>query len=287
MATLLAATGMLLRLPGFAEAGGGRLTIDHVNADGVAGMMALGAHAFIGLSIDQTLRNRWIRVTFMALALFPLTAMVYTGTRGGILAFLAGVALYVLPYCGSKRKIAAIVGATIAVVSVVYTVVNNQSVYTRFEKSYDTGHMSGREKIYPASIEMISEKPLLGWGPIMLLFELGPRSLGKELMDPHNLFLYLLMEVGLLGAIPFLIGFGLCMRAAWTARSGSLGLFPLVWLTTLLVGSMSGTPLRSKLFWLVLMVSLASGASIVKQHKRKNLIIRTILRHSQKRGIAL
>ena len=124
---------------------------------------------------------------------------------------------------------------------------------------------------------MISEKPLLGWRPVVLIYELGPRSLGRKWMDPHNLFLYLLMEVGLLGTMPFLIGLGLCMRAAWTARVSSLGLFPLVWLVTMLVNGMLGTPLANKTLWLVFMVSLAAGASTVKQLKRKNLMIRTIL----------
>jgi len=287
MATLLAATGMLLGLPGFAQAmKGGRLTVEGLNADGATLLMALGAHALIGLGFgtEQRLRNIWMRVTFLAMALVPLTAMVYTGTRGGIIAFLAGVVLYVLPYCGSKRKMAAVVGATIAVVCVVYLVVNNQDIWSRFEKSYNTGDSSGRDRIYAASIEMISEKPLLGWRPIVFIDQLGPRA-GWRKQDPHNLVFYLLLEGGLLGATPFLIGLGLCMRAAWTARVGSLGLFPLVLFSTMLVNSMTITPLHLKALWLVFIVSLASGASTVKQYRRKNLMIRTIRKHFQKRSI--
>jgi O-antigen ligase len=276
---------MLLALPGFAQATGGeRLTVAGFNADAFALMMALGAQALIGVSIDQTLRNIWMRVTFLAMSLLPSTAMIYTGTRGGIIAFLAGAALYLLPYCGSKRKMAAILGATIAVVCVVYIVVNNQNILLRFERFYNTGDTSGRDRIYAASIEMISEKPLLGWQPIVLGYELGPR-VGKVGMDPHNLVFFLLLEGGLLGATPFLIGLGLCVRAAWTARVGSLGVFPLVWLTTMIVDSMTISALVYKSLWFVLMVSLASGASTVKQYKRKNLMIRSVLQHSQKRNI--
>jgi O-antigen ligase len=281
IATLLAATGMLLALPGFVAVGKeGRLTIQGHNADGAALLMALGAHALIGfgIGIEQTRRNIWMRVTFLAMSLFPITAMVYTGARGGVISFLAGVALYILPYCGSKRKMAAILGASILVVGVVYNVVNNQNVLSRFERSYNTGETAGRDRIYVASIEMISEKPLLGWGYGILLYELGPRGYGTKMVDPHNLFLYLLLEVGLLGTIPFLMGLGLCIRAAWTARVSSLGPFPLAWLVTMLVESMIGTTLASNLLWLVLIVSLAAGASTIKQYKRKNLMIRTILR---------
>jgi O-antigen ligase len=210
------------------------------------------------------------------MSLLPLTAMVYTGTRGGIIAFVAAVALYVLPYRGSKRKMVAIWGAAIAVVGVVYMVVNTPTILLRLEKTYNTGDMSGRNRIYAASIEMISEKPLLGWQPVVFAYELGGR-VGKPDMDPHNLVLYLLVEGGLLSTIPFLVGFGLCVRAAWIARVGSLGLFPLVWSITMLVDSMTITTLLFKPLWLVLIVSLASGAAIAKQNQRKNLMIRTIL----------
>src|SRR5262249_18392152 len=153
--------------------------------------------------------NIWTRVTFMAMAMLPLTAMVYTGSRGGIVAFLIGVVLYALPYCGSKRKILAILGVAIAVVGLVYTAVNDQSTLSRLERTYENGDTAGRDKITAASIEMISEKPLLGWQPVVLWYELGARTSSPFIKrDAHNLFLHLLLEVGLLGATPFLIGLG-------------------------------------------------------------------------------
>src|SRR5207244_1509334 len=162
-----------------------------------------------------------------------------TGSRGGIVAFLIGVALYVLPYRRSKRKMIAILGVVIAVVGFVYTVVNDQSTLSRLERTYETGDTAGRDKITAASKEMISEKPLLGWRPVVLWYELGARTRSPFIIrDAHNLFLHLLLEVGLLGATPFLIGLGLCVRAAWTARVCSLGLLPLVLLVTMIVGNM-------------------------------------------------
>jgi O-antigen ligase len=285
-ATLLSAIGMLLGLPGFSETwGGGRLSTAGFNPNGLAIIMALGSQALIGFGIEQTRRNIWMRVTFMAMSLFPLTAMVYTGSRGGIVAFLIGVALYALPYRRSKRKMIAILGVTIAVVSIIYAVVNDEATLSRFERSYDTGDTAGRDQIFAASIEMIAEKPLLGWGPVVLWYELGTRTRSPFIVrDAHNLFLHLLLEVGLLGAMPFFIGLGLCVRAAWTARVRSLGLLPLVWLITMIVASMSGTLLLAKSLWLVLALSLAFGEATVKQYKRKNLMIRAILQHSQKRN---
>src|SRR5437763_14494762 len=113
--------------------------------------MALVAQALIGFGIDQTRRNKWIRVTFMAVSLLPLMAMVYTGSRGGIIAFLTGVAVYALPYRGSKRKMIAILGLAITVVSIIYFVVSDQSTMSRFERSYEKGITAGRDRLFAVS----------------------------------------------------------------------------------------------------------------------------------------
>src|SRR5436190_6813041 len=97
---------------------------------------------------------------FMDVSLLPLITMVYTGSRGGIIAFLTGVAVYALPYRRSKRKMTAILGAAIAVVSIIYFVVSDQSTMSRFERSYEKGDTAGRDRIFAVSVEMISEKPL-------------------------------------------------------------------------------------------------------------------------------
>jgi O-antigen ligase len=284
IATLLVAIGLLLELPGFSRIRGGRVSVAGANPNAFAIIVALGAQALIGFGIEQIRRNIWMRVTFMALSLFPLIVMVYTGSRGGILAFLAGVVVYALPYRSSKRKMAAILGVTIAVVGVVYIVVNDQSTLSRLESTYNTGDTAGRDGLFAASVDMISEKPLLGWGAVVWTYELGPREgKGYKFRGAHNLILDLLMECGLLGAILCLIGLGLCVRAAWTARVHSLGLLALAWLITMIIASMSGPWLGTKSLWLVLALSLASGASTVKQYKRKNLMIRPILQDVYKR----
>jgi O-antigen ligase len=285
IATLLAATAMLLGLPGFVEMREGRLSTMGANPNGLAALMALTAQALIGLGIYHTLGNIWMRVTCMAMSLVPITAMVYTGSRGGMLAFLTGIVAYALPYSGSKRKMTAILGVAIAVVGVIYTVISDQTTLSRVESSYYKDETAGRDKLFAAAKEMIAEKPLLGWQPIVFNYELGART-GRRVVDAHNLFFHLLMEGGLVGATPFLIGLGLCMRAAWTARACSLGILPLVWLITMIVLSMSGTWLTAKLLWFVLALNLASEAFIVKQYKRNNMTLRTILQYSQKRHSA-
>ena len=111
--------------------------------------------------------------------------------------------------------------------------------------------------------EMISEQPILGWQPINWYYELGRRvggnwtSIGR---DAHNLFLSVLLQVGVIGAIPFLIGLWLCGQSAWMARTRSLGLLPLALVITVLAVGMSATTLGLKLHWFILSLALAAGS---------------------------
>ena len=284
VASLLLATGMLLGLPGFSQTPGKhieeRLTVAEINPNTLANLMALAAVALIGLSLDKTLRSTWRRAIFVAMCLPLLTAVVYTGSRAGMATCLIGAAFYALPYRRSKRKMAAIVGAAIAVVGLIFIVVRNPVALSRWERTYDKGDTAGRDKIFTASAEMISAKPFFGWQPIVFQYELGPR-VGYVRRDAHNLFLHLLMEVGLLGTLPFLVGLWLCARAAWKARAGNLGLLPLALWVVLMVGNMSGTGLAKKGFWLVLALSLASGAVIAKQHHQRRIVVINTPKHAK------
>ena len=121
--------------------------------------------------------------------------------------------------------------------------------------------MAGREKIFPAAWGMFQEKPLFGWGPVRHYYELGSR-LGQPTRDPHNLYLWLLVETGLLGAIPFFAGLWLCWHAAWKARHSIQGVVPVAMMLCLLVNNAKGTGLTDKLSWIILAYALASSSSV-------------------------
>ena len=48
-----------------------------------------------------------------------------------------------------------------------------------------------REKIFPEAVGMILERPLIGWGPLNHVWELGPR-VGHPFRDEHNVYLSIL-----------------------------------------------------------------------------------------------
>ena len=130
----------------------------------------------------------------------------------------------------------------------------------RWEKTFYEGDVAGRDRIFEAGLELFQEEPLFGWGPVRFWYELGHR-LGLSKRDPHDLYLWILIETGLLGAIPFFSGLWLCVHAAWKSRYRVHGILPLVMILFMLVINLKGTWLKDKVLWVVLAYALASGSS--------------------------
>ena len=140
---------------------------------------------------------------------------------------------------------------------------------SRLGEAYSEGNVAGRDRIYPAALEMIVERPILGWGNEFSR-ELGKRThaLGGE-RDAHSLVLHLFLEVGAMGAVPFLVGLWLCAQAAWKSRSGSLGVLPLALLSTVFAVNLAHTWLSHKLMWLVLALALAAASTSHRGQDRR------------------
>jgi O-antigen ligase len=140
----------------------------------------------------------------------------------------------------------------------------HQTVLSRFEEG-TAGNLAGRQVIIPASLKMIIERPLFGWQPVAYWEELGHR-IGNiwSVRDAHNLLLHLLLEVGLLGAIPFLIGLAICVLGAWKARTGKFGNLPFALLMMTLAANLTHTYLARKPQWLILALAVAAAKTAQK-----------------------
>jgi O-antigen ligase len=255
------ALGSVLQIPGFSETTMGtneRTTVLGFNPNYLGGLMALAAVMLVGLCLNVIFKrfNLLSKMLLIAMILPLLTMMIGTGSRGSILAFMAGCFVYSAPFWKSKRKWAAIVLVLLCSIVLVYVAVNNPVLSERMQQSYYEGNLAGRERIFPEAIEMILERPIFGWHPAELDF------------DPHSLFLHLLLEVGMVGALPFCVGLWLCGRAAWKARLGNLGLLPIALLATLLVANMSGTGLLAKETWLALTLAVAAESTLARRSRK-------------------
>ena len=282
ISSVVASLGLVFELPGFvvksAEIVGERATVTGFNANEFATVVSLATISLIGILLDKKPKSLFYKLVLMSLSLPLMTALIYTGSRTACLVLLIGAVLLTLPYRSSKRKTAAVVWVSLAIISAIYITVNDPAMSSRWRLTYEKGDTAGRDKIFLASLEMFAERPLIGWGPVQIWYELGSRT-GSKTRDTHNLFLHLLLEVGLIGTIPFCIGLYQCYRAAWKARTGSLGLLPFALVIAVLASNMALTYLTRKPIWVILAIAPAAAvASSSFTSKTKVRMRRAVMR---------
>jgi len=261
----------------------GRVTSLGVNPNTIAGVLSIGLLALVGLAYGQ--KNIDIKVRRLAWLSFGVlvAAIIATGSRGAIIALMVGLVAFLLRGRSLATKLKAGLIVLVSISSLVWASYQIEYVRERWERTFAEGDVAGREHIFREAWSLFEEKPLFGWGPIGCWYELSAR-LGdpKWSKDPHNLYLWILVETGLLGAIPFFSGLWLCVHAAWRTRHGIHGILPLMMIFCLLVINLKGTWLTGKLFWIVLAYALASGsyATLPWQWRQRTLPTNTVLRTS-------
>jgi O-antigen ligase len=259
--TLVLATLLLLGITRDVSTQGRVASTFQENPNGLATVLSLGLLALFGLAYGRGMDNWKARLLFWFGSGIIAIPIVQTGSRGAVVALAASLAVFFLRgrSPATKLKLGMIGLAGIALLAVASYQI--EAVRVRWERTFYDESFAGRERIYPEAVGMILEKPLTGWGPVNHLWELGAR-LGLQTRDEHNVYLWVLAEVGILGALPFFVGLWLCLRAAWKARHNIQGILPLVMLLFILVSSMKGTLLNRKYFWVVLSYAMASASYI-------------------------
>jgi O-antigen ligase len=243
---------------------GGRVgAFEAANPNNLAAVLSLGFLALAGLSYGQNENQLKYRVFCWIGAAIVGIAIALTGSRGAILAIVG--TLFFLLFRGrslaTQLKFAAV--ALVAMALLAAASYQVEAVRARWERTFYEESLAGRERIFPEAVDMILERPILGWGPIVHLWELGPR-LGWPMRDEHNSYLYLLAEGGIVGALPFFAGLWVSLRCAWRGRRGIAGLVPLLMLMFILLLSMKGTLHHRKYYWLVVGYVLAASTYKVR-----------------------
>ena len=165
-----------------------------------------------------------------------------------------------LPLGRRGRRIAAIVLGIVTLVGTGYLLVSDPTALGRWTKTVSQGDTAGRDVLFAVSWRMFLERPILGWGSAEMYYELGSR-LNLPVRGPHNLYLGLLAEGGIVGAFPFLVGLWLCTRAAWRARAGCFGVLPLASQIGMLIGSVSLGMMYQTQMWIVMAVAVGAGSA--------------------------
>lgn len=249
------------------QTGAERLTAFGQNANNSAMIFAAGLLALIGLAFAQVTAGRrgsLSRVVALASCAVIGVAIVQTGSRGGLASLASGLLVFAVGGQNALARARNLLVGLAGLAALAWVASHSPVMRNRIANAAETGNMAGRERIYPTLWTMFRQKPVFGWGPVNNKYELGMRlwEQQRRRRDSHNIVLELLSATGILAAVPFFLGVGACVWAAWRARTRPLGMLPLALMTSLLAANMSGNWIAGKLFWVILAYALASACPI-------------------------
>ena len=224
-------------------------------------ILASGLVSTLGLSLSALSPPRWLRLAVVPICVAFAIAIIQSGSRGGFLCALIGVAVFSLrgATVGARARNAFLALIGVAVLAI--GAWQSEMMRHRFEETAQQGRLAGREVIFPAALEMFRERPLMGWGPIENHFEIARRIRELDLprRDPHNLVLELVTSVGVVGALPFLLAVGMIVAYAIQARHTIAGHLPLALLACVLTATISGSWIAAKVLWLGFAIAEAAS----------------------------
>lgn len=273
-ALVAALMGLGIFRTSFETARGTRLSFAGGNSNQVGGTLMLGLLTLVGLAYTAHLTGRLWKWLVPMIAIPVAFAIMETGSRGSVVGLVGGLTAFVLAGQKLGTRMRNLVIFAMAAGVVYFAVYSTMISRSRWEEAVETRRLTGRERIYPAAIAMFMQKPIQGWGPEANRRELGMRVplLGARSLDTHNMYLHVLTEVGVLGAIPFFIGLGLCLRSALRARSTPHGLLPIVLTSAVLIATLASNWALRKPLWLVLSYAAASGAGATQKRRRRSTL---------------
>jgi len=237
-----------------------RATVFGQNANRAARVLLAGALICPGLVVGRAkIAFRPSILVWPVMAIIVL-AMIMGGSRGGLIAFAAG--LWMFSMTGNSIAIRArnIAVTMLLLGAAAFAALKSPLMQERLQMAAQ-GNMAQRQVIFPAAFGMFKKKPIIGYGPsnqYVLAVRLGLPPKLHETRDTHNLFLEVLTATGVLGAIPFFWALWRCCWDAWKARRGIEGILPAAQMMSTMVGNLSGNYIALKLQWVLFAYAMAS-----------------------------
>lgn len=149
--------------------------------------------------------SRWMRLLFALGVPLLLSTLGVTGSRASILGFL-GAAIY-LWWTSRNRILVGIVGLTVLVAGFLILPEQYQTRYSSMTNSELDASSQGRVTVWKKGARMVIDRPLFGVG-IDCFGTANAASYSGEgrrsYLRPHNLFVQVFAEVGLIGGLLFL-----------------------------------------------------------------------------------
>ena len=241
------------------------------------------AGAFWGICAMIPLwKRRWVRVLNAGLAALPALAVALTQSRAGYLAIISvGLLLGVVRW----RKVLLLLPIGVAVVVVVMPTTaarmmmgigQSDTGIGEPEHDMDTITAGRTTDIWPHVIEQIANSPILGHGRLGILRTPARDkiavSMGHCPSHPHNAYLELMIDSGLIGTTLVLLFFGGCFRVCvrlfrvrGVPLASAVGAMALAQLVARLVSGLSGRSLFPIQSMFLLLAALAVAMRMAVQ----------------------
>lgn len=168
------------------------------------------------------------QIVLLGLLVANFAFLVGTGSRGGFVALVVGVILFAINFrkqLGGKLLVGMGFATLLLSVSAVmmvkfteYNVMFDRLAATEFEGVVP----DSRSWAFKIALERIPENPVLGHGPQIRLIQEENRQIRNYHPFggyPHNLILFLLYTVGIIGLFAYLVFFFALFRRWWSSRN--------------------------------------------------------------------
>jgi O-antigen ligase len=250
--------GLLQATTGLVQWGEERAGVLTENPNTVGALFAIAIIAGVGWLREYANGSRTTRLVVIGGMALIAVQLVQTQSRGAMLALGLGALTFALTAQRLTGKLKMAVVGAIVIGTVGSIVLRSDLARERWTAVFQERNLGGREYIYPAAWQMISEQPITGWGPVNHFYELGSRT-GEETMEEHNLLLFVLAEGGAFTAIPYIIGLVSAVVLAVRARRRGGGIAALALLVTLATINVSNVFHNRKVQWVL--IAFAVGAA--------------------------
>ncbi|HEY2469484.1 MAG TPA: O-antigen ligase family protein [Terracidiphilus sp.] len=245
----------------------GRASTFGTNPNTVGGLLALGFTILAAYLLAS--RRWWLRTGAVPAMVLVGKAILETGSRGAMVTAFVGLAvcaLFSLIQGTVLQRAASLLVMMAIVVVATAAITRSELVYNRWQAAIHNPDLGGRQEIYPAALGMMIERPLFGWGPVSSLYELNDRAMYAEYMyrvggtrGAHNMILGMLLDVGVVGTLPYLITIWIILRRAYHARYLTGNVLPLALFLCVMVINMSDDWQILSAQWLVFAIAAASA----------------------------
>ena len=244
------------------KASGGRASILGINANTLGLYYLLGFLLFLRIFLkgNSTIIKKGLLIVFGAIFLYII---VRTGSRTSLICLLIGCVIFLLSYdLPFRQKVSFLVFGSIAIIMLGLLMYNSDIMQQRFQEGADDETLGHRLPIWEATFPIIYENPWFGNGASG--YEANIMQKLTKFRATHNIYLWVLVETGIVGSFAFLLlMFRLGRAALMVNRTIKSPIFLSIWFSYMVFFFTGGGVFATFDLW-VIMAILVGSYSVLK-----------------------